>query len=68
MWVRPAPTTRIGSTIALRLRRRDTYTLTATGAGNVAGFEFTVNEANVRTSTAWGADHNCWISRKGDSC
>jgi len=45
-----------------------TYTLTATGAGNVAGFEFTVNEANERTSTAWGADHTCWISRKGDSC
>lgn len=46
----------------------DDYLLTATGAGNVAGFEFTVNEANVRTSTAWGVSHNCWISRKGDSC
>jgi type IV pilus assembly protein PilE len=46
----------------------NTYTLTATGIANVTGFEFTVNEANVRTSTAWGVAHNCWISRKGDSC
>lgn len=46
----------------------NTYTLTATGIDNVAGFEFTVNEANVRTSTAWGVSRNCWVTRKGDSC
>ena len=46
----------------------DTYTLTATGTGNVAGFSYTVNEANVRTSTAWGVSRNCWVARKGDSC
>ncbi len=46
----------------------DTYTLTATGTDNVAGFSYTVNEANVRTSTAWGTSRNCWVARKGDSC
>ena len=47
---------------------QETYTLTATGTGNVAGFSYTVNEANVRTSTAWGTSRNCWVARKGDSC
>lgn len=50
-----------------------TYTATATGtAGRVVGFGFTINEQNVRATTAtpanWGgAQANCWISRKG-SC
>lgn len=52
-----------------------TYTATATGArGRVAGFVFTINERNVRQSTAAPAGwapavmpSNCWITRKG-SC
>ena len=50
-----------------------TYTATATGsAGRMVGFGFTINEQNVRATTAtpanWGgAQANCWISRKG-SC
>ena len=50
-----------------------TYTATATGsAGRMVGFGFTINEQNVRATTAtpagWGgAQAACWISRKG-SC
>jgi type IV pilus assembly protein PilE len=49
-----------------------TYTVTATGAGAAAGFTFTVNEANVRATTAAPAGYNtsatCWITKKGEVC
>ena len=51
-----------------------TYTATATGsAGNVVGFTFTIDNANVRQTTAaktgWASSlpMNCYIVRKG-SC
>lgn len=45
------------------------YTLTATGAGTVAGFIYTLNETGARATTggAWGTG-TCWIARKGDVC
>ncbi len=47
-----------------------TYTITATGiAANLAGFSYTINESNLKTSTTpWGNGATCWITRKGDSC
>lgn len=46
-----------------------TYTITATGTGTMAGFGYTINEANARTSTTiWGNGATCWITRKGDAC
>ena len=45
-----------------------TYTITATGSGNMAGFVYTINEADTRTTAGpWGSG-NCWIGRKGDAC
>lgn len=48
----------------------ETFTVTATGSGNVSGFRYTINEAGVRTTTGgdWGTDAGCWIIRKGGSC
>ncbi|HMM53796.1 MAG TPA: type IV pilin protein [Candidatus Desulfobacillus sp.] len=44
------------------------FTITATGSNIVSGFSYTINEANVRTtSSSWGSG-NCWITRKGSSC
>jgi type IV pilus assembly protein PilE len=51
----------------------DTYTITATGAGGL-GFAFTVNQANVRTTSAvptgWTkpSPNTCWVSRKNGDC
>ena len=49
-----------------------TFTATSTGSGVVAGFIYTVNQSDSKTSTvssAWGgATAACWIMRKGDSC
>ena len=45
-----------------------TYTITATGRDNMAGFVYTINETDTRTTAGpWGSG-NCWITRKGDSC
>lgn len=46
-----------------------TYTVTATGVGDMAGFVYTIDQANTRTSTitGWGSG-SCWITKKGETC
>lgn len=47
------------------------YTLTATGSGTTAGFTFTTNETDQRTTTIappapWAAGpYTCWLVKKG---
>ncbi|WP_295488071.1 type IV pilin protein [Accumulibacter sp.] len=50
-----------------------TYTLTATGKSSMAGFTYTVTQANVRATTAvqsgWGTPPvACWVTSKGGGC
>ena len=49
-----------------------TFKATITGSGVVAGFIYTVDQSDSKTSTvssAWGgATAACWIMRKGDTC
>ena len=54
-----------------------TFTCTASGVTTegVGGFQFTINESNVRTSTfsspsTWStpSPNTCWVKRKGESC
>ena len=50
-----------------------TYTVTATGIGSMAGFVYTMTEANVRATTGlpagWlGTGNACWVSKKDGSC
>ncbi|NUZ05645.1 type IV pilin protein [Piscinibacter koreensis] len=50
-----------------------TYTITATGIGSMAGFQYTLNQANQRVTVAvpggWsGAGATCWVLRKEGSC
>lgn len=48
------------------------YTVTATGAGPVAGFVFTIdqngNRATKNSPSGWGTNDSCWIDRKGAVC
>ncbi len=44
---------------------------TGTAGGSMAGFTYTVNESNVRatTATAWGATSaSCWVLKADGSC
>ena len=49
-----------------------TYSLAVTGkAGtSMAGFIYTINEANAKTSTTpkWGNGATCWVTKKGETC
>lgn len=46
-----------------------TFQIEATGKGSMAGFSYTINQDNARTSaTPWGNGASCWITRKGDAC
>jgi type IV pilus assembly protein PilE len=49
-----------------------TFTLQAVGAGNVNGFTYTINQADVRATTAAIAGYNtcasAWITKKGQAC
>lgn len=50
-----------------------TYTVTATGAGAMAGFTYSINELNTRSSTVtgvtgWSGNAACWVIKKGGIC
>lgn len=48
------------------------YTITATGKSGAQGFTYTINEANVRATTAapsgWGTNATCWVTKRGGVC
>jgi type IV pilus assembly protein PilE len=54
------------------------YTITATGIGSMAGFSYTIDQNNAKTSTfsqatgskaiGWTASTACWVVRKNGSC
>ncbi|WP_303783956.1 type IV pilin protein [Azovibrio restrictus] len=48
------------------------YTITATGKDTMAGFVYTLNEANAKATTGaksgWSTNANCWVTRKDGSC
>ena len=50
-----------------------TYTVRACGKGPMAGFEYTVDQANTRTTTVtgvadWSGNTACWVTNKGGAC
>jgi prepilin-type N-terminal cleavage/methylation domain-containing protein len=49
-----------------------TFTLQAVGSGPVNGFTYTVNQADVRATTAAGSGWNTctskWLTKKGEAC
>jgi type IV pilus assembly protein PilE len=55
----------------------DTYTITATGKASMAGFSYSVDQANVKQSAftppapaGWIAatPNNCWVTKTGGQC
>jgi type IV pilus assembly protein PilE len=52
---------------------KTTFTCTATGTGDMAGFSYTINQSNTRGSTftgltGWNNSTTCWVTKKGESC
>lgn len=49
------------------------YVVRACGKDQMTGFEYTVNEANARTTTitnvdGWTANATCWVVKQGGGC
>lgn len=48
------------------------FTVTATGIGSVAGFSYSIDQANTRLTVAtpagWSGPAACWITKKGGAC
>jgi type IV pilus assembly protein PilE len=59
-------------TFALSDDSVSTYTVTATGAGQVSGFTYTINQSGTRATTAapdnYGTSSSCWVDREGGGC
>lgn len=63
----PASTTNF--TYACSNLSTTTYTITATGKGNLSAFSYNISQANTKTSfTPWGNGATCWIMKRGDAC
>lgn len=49
-----------------------TYILQAVGKGSMVGFTYTINEANVKATSAvpagWTTNTTCWVTKKGGAC
>jgi type IV pilus assembly protein PilE len=50
-----------------------TYSLQADGAGTMAGFTYTLNQNNVKSTTitdvaGWTGNGGCWVTNKGGAC
>jgi type IV pilus assembly protein PilE len=64
--------------LACAFANPQSYTVTATGSGPMAGFSYTVDQNNVHTSAFSGsgasagytvaAPNTCWVIRKGGLC
>jgi type IV pilus assembly protein PilE len=49
------------------------YTLYARGKGSMAGFTFSVDQANAKSSTVtgvsgWTGNTSCWVTKTGGTC
>ncbi len=45
------------------------YTITATGTNSLSTYSYTIDQANVKTSTtAWGNSTSCWVVNTGGGC
>jgi type IV pilus assembly protein PilE len=71
----PTPPNTANFQFTLPTATTSAYTLTATGIASMAGFTYTLDQANARRTTAaptgWAAGTmpaTCWISKKGGQC
>lgn len=48
-----------------------TYTITATGKGNMAGFTYSIDQSGTRKTVATkglGTSETCWVDKSGGKC
>jgi type IV pilus assembly protein PilE len=71
--VAPLPAATTSFTFACSGLTASAYTVTATGTATMAGFAYTTDQDNVRTTTGlpsgWsGVNNTCWVLKNTGSC
>lgn len=71
--IAPPPTAQYFTFTCAPAPTATTYTLVATGNGAMAGYQYTVNESNARTTvmtspSTWPSSGTCWVLKKDGSC
>lgn len=65
----PCPTGTTHFTFDCGAPTATTFTHTANGQGNMAGFSYSINQNGVQASaTPWGNCASQWVLKRGDSC
>ena len=69
----PANTTNFSYACAITSGPPSTYTITATGQGGLAGYAYSINQDNVRSTvmtapSTWPGNATCWVLKKDGSC
>jgi type IV pilus assembly protein PilE len=72
----PCPTSTTNFTLSCSGNSASAYKITATGAGRMNGFTYTIDigvtTANVLTkqtvASPWGTNATCWITKQGGTC
>ena len=71
--VAPMPTNTTNFTYNCPTLTATTYTITATGQGGLAGYSYSIDQSNVRSTTmtapsTWPSNATCWVLKKDGSC
>jgi type IV pilus assembly protein PilE len=67
--VPPCPATTKYFTLSCQNLSASTYTIVAQGRNQLTGFDYSLDQANVKVSnTPWGNGATCWITKRGDTC
>lgn len=45
-----------------------TYVISATGEGDMAGYSYSIDQDNSKTSVVPGGGGNCWVMKKNGGC
>jgi type IV pilus assembly protein PilE len=70
--VAPLPATTANFSYACSGLSATAYLVTATGVGVMAGFTYTIDQANARATTSvpagWVANGACWVTKQDGAC
>lgn len=65
----PCPASTKYFTISCSNQTAATYTITANGNNDLAGFGYQIDQNNIKASaTPWGDNATCWVMQKGAAC
>ena len=71
--IAPAPADSVNFTYACPVLALGAYTVTATGQNSMAGFQYSIDQSNVRSTvmtapSTWPSNAGCWVLKKDGSC